>query len=105
MACGSMCQCEECPRVTPSTDVTHELMLDANAGRRAGAGEGSPVPGATHQVIQTLHAGSGIQVGATGRWAVTKPKGFGRGGFIHVEGKAVLSRFACYGWCRARMRT
>ena len=65
-----------------------------------------PVPGATCQVIETLHTGSGTQVGATGRWAVTKPKGFGRGCFIHGEGKAVLSRFACStGGAGAQMRT
>lgn len=30
--------CEESPRVTPSTDVTHASKFDANAGRCSGAG-------------------------------------------------------------------
>ena len=54
-----------------------------------------PVPGEESQVIETLYTESGTQVGAIGRWAMTKPKGFGRGCFIHGEGRAVLSRFAC----------
>ena len=45
MACGSRCHAEECPRIDTSTDVTHDSMTDANAGRRVGPGGWFPVPG------------------------------------------------------------